>query len=254
MAIIRANKNKNYTVMSNVHLKDTNLSLKAKGILSMILSLPDDWNYSIEGLKSICRENETAIKSALNELKEFGYLVVTKLPPSKKNGGKFEYVYNIYEVPQDAENQDIENQDIENQDIENQGVENLPIENHPLYKILNKPNTKELNTKELNTKEKRKKEERKRGYDEILSEIEPKDLRDLYLEYIKMRKLIKSPMTDRALAMLISRVDKIEPDNIERKKQMLETAIMNNWKNVYPIKDEEKAEEKEPKRYGGTYL
>ena len=249
MAIIRANKNKNYTVMSNVHLKDTNLSLKAKGILSMILSLPDDWNYSIEGLKSICRENETAIKSALNELKEFGYLVVTKLPPSKKNGGKFEYVYNIYEVPQDAENQDIENQD-----IENQGVENLPIENHPLYKILNKPNTKELNTKELNTKEKRKKEERTRGYDEILSEIEPKDLRDLYLEYIKMRKLIKSPMTDRALAMLISRVDKIEPDNIERKKQMLETAIMNNWKNVYPIKDEEKAEEKEPKRYGGTYL
>lgn len=246
MATFRVNKTKDYTVMSNNHLRDMNLTLKAKGLLSMMLSLPEDWNYSVEGLKTICKENETAIKSALKELKKFGYLVITKQMPTKENGGKYEYVYNIYEVPQKAEKQDVENQG-----IENQGVENQPIENHPLYKILNKQNTDKQNTEE----EKRKKEERKRGYDEILSVITDSDLRDLYLEYIKMRKLIKSPMTDKALSMLINRVNKIEPHSIERQKQMLETAIMNNWKSVYPIKDEEtKSEESEPKRYGGTYL
>ena len=255
MATFRVNKTKDYTVMSNNHLRDMNLTLKAKGLLSMMLSLPEDWNYSVEGLKTICKENETAIKSALKELKKFGYLVITKQMPTKENGGKYEYVYNIYEVPQkaekqDVENQGIENQGIENQGIENQGVENQPIENHPLYKILNKQNTDKQNTEE-----KRKKEKRKRGYDEILSVIADSDLRELYLEYIKMRKLIKSPMTDKALTMLINRVNKIEPHSIERQKQMLETAIMNNWKSVYPIKDEEtKSEESEPKRYGGTYL
>jgi hypothetical protein len=82
------------------------------------------------------------------------------------------------------------------------------------------------------------KKERKTSYDEILSSIEDAELKALYLEYIKMRKLIKSPMTDRALQMLIKRVNDLEPDSINNQKQMLETAIMNNWKSVYPIKRE----------------
>jgi DNA-binding PadR family transcriptional regulator len=83
-----------------------------------------------------------------------------------------------------------------------------------------------------------KKKERKASYDEILSNIEDADLKTLYLDYIKMRKLIKSPMTDRALQMLIKKVNELEPDSIDRQKQMLENAIMNNWKSVYPIKKE----------------
>lgn len=86
-------------------------------------------------------------------------------------------------------------------------------------------------------KEKRKKERKKTGYDEILSHIEDDSLRELYLEYIKMRKMIKSPMTDRALTMLINKVNELEPHSIDRKKQLLETAIINNWKSVYPLKE-----------------
>ena len=82
-----------------------------------------------------------------------------------------------------------------------------------------------------------KKERKKSTYDDILSGIEDDSLRDLYLEYIKMRKMIKAPMTDRALTMLINKVNDLEPDNIERKKKLLENAIMNNWKSVYPLKD-----------------
>lgn len=97
MAVIRVNKTKDYTVMSNTHLKDKNLSLKAKGLLSIMLSLPDGWNYSISGLVVICKEGETSIKTTLNELKKNNYLIVTK---DRNKQGKFEYIYDIYEKPE----------------------------------------------------------------------------------------------------------------------------------------------------------
>lgn len=83
----------------------------------------------------------------------------------------------------------------------------------------------------------KKKERKKTGYDEILSRIEDDNLRECYLEYIKMRTMIKAPMTDRALTMLIKKVNELEPDSVDRQIKMLETAIMNNWKSVYPLKD-----------------
>ena len=91
MATIRVHKTKNYTVMSNTHLRDKSLSLKAKGLLSVMLSLPDNWDYSIAGLVAISKENETAVKSALNELRDNNYVVVTKENPTKSNGGRIKY-------------------------------------------------------------------------------------------------------------------------------------------------------------------
>lgn len=129
MAVFRIEKNKNFTVMSNYHLRDTRLSLKAKGLLSLMLSLPDNWDYSLNGLNAICVENETAIKSGLDELKENGYLRVDKILPNATESKRIEYIYNIYEQP------------IENQGVENLGVENLALENHT-----------QLNTNILNTK------------------------------------------------------------------------------------------------------
>ena len=74
MAVIRVEKNKNYTVMSNVHLRDKALSLKAKGLLSLILSLPDDWQYNVKGLAAISKEGRSGITSGLQELEAAGYL------------------------------------------------------------------------------------------------------------------------------------------------------------------------------------
>ena len=138
MAIIRMNKSSDYTVMSNTHLKEKNMSLKAKGLLSLMLSLRDDWEYSVEGLVSICKESEVAVKSALNELKKFNYLKVTKLLPNQTETGRIEYIYDIFEKPQ---------QDIEKQGVENLGVEILDVEIQALE------NQGQLNTKELNTKD-----------------------------------------------------------------------------------------------------
>lgn len=142
MATFRVNKNSNYTVMSNTHLREREMSLKAKGLLSMMLSLPEDWDYSVDGLCAICKENQSSIKSTLDELKAFGYLVVIKRMPNETKSGRFEYVYNIYETPQ---KQPHEKQGVEKQGIENQPLEFQPIENQPQLNIYI-PNTKELNT------------------------------------------------------------------------------------------------------------
>ena len=97
------------------------------------------------------------------------------------------------------------------------------------------------NNNNNNNKQESKKESIKErthsGYDEILAAIADDNLRETYLEYIKMRKMIKAPMTDRALQMLINKVEQLEPGNTERQKLLLDTAILNNWKSVYPLKD-----------------
>ena len=90
------------------------------------------------------------------------------------------------------------------------------------------------------------------SYESILSEVENKELRELYFEYIKMRKMIKSPLTDRALKMLIKKVETLEPDDLDRRKQLLENAIMNNWKSVYPLKDDLPRSTKRKKRVAET--
>ena len=73
MAVFRVEKTKDFTVMSNYHLRDVELSLKAKGLLSLMLSLPEDWDYTTKGLACICKDGVDSITSALKELENHGY-------------------------------------------------------------------------------------------------------------------------------------------------------------------------------------
>ena len=148
MSVFRVNKNKNYITMSNYHFKDKRISLKANGLLSQMLSLPDDWDYSIQGLVAINKENESAIKSSLDELKENRYLIITKLMPNETESGRIEYIYDIYENPQKQEGK--------KQEVENLGVEFLGVENQGQYNIYNKINNNKIinNNKKENIKEK----------------------------------------------------------------------------------------------------
>ena len=159
MPVMRVNKNKNYTAMSNTHLRDLNLSLKARGLLSTILSLPENWNYSIGGLVAICKENESSVKSGLNELKNAGYMVVEKLYSDESGTGKFKYIYNIFENPEDSE--ELRNEIAKkekrrasrgaNPPVESLQVESPQVEPHPLNKYTDILNTDILNKEELNT-------------------------------------------------------------------------------------------------------
>ena len=86
MPVIRTEKTENFTIMANHHLRDMSLSLKARGLLSLMLSLPDDWDYSARGLACLCQDGVSSICSALKELADVGYLVKEQAHDS---GGKF---------------------------------------------------------------------------------------------------------------------------------------------------------------------
>ena len=97
MPVFRVEKNSNYTTMCNYHLRDQGLSLKGKGLLSMLLSLPDTWNYSVRGLSSITPDGVDGVLTALKELERLGYLERNQQRESNGRMGRAEYV--IYEMP-----------------------------------------------------------------------------------------------------------------------------------------------------------
>ncbi len=99
--IFKIQKNSNYTAMSNIHLQDKRLSLKAKGLLSLMLSLPADrWRYSIRGLASICRDGVDSVRDGIKELERAGYVI--RFRARKANGQLGEAIYWIYEEPQNG--------------------------------------------------------------------------------------------------------------------------------------------------------
>ncbi len=119
MAVFRVEKSKNYTVMSNYHLRDKGLSLKAIGLLSKMLSLPEEWDYTTRGLAAICKDGVDAIGATLKELEACGYLVRHRLRDGRGRMRDTEYV--IYESPDtalpDTENPYLDNPDTEKPDV-----------------------------------------------------------------------------------------------------------------------------------------
>ena len=155
MPVFRIERTRDYTVMCNHHLKNPDLSLKAKGLLSMMLSFPDEWNYSERGLASICKEGVDAIHSAIRELETNGYMERHQL--RGKGGRIVDTEYVIYErphrpdtvppdttppdmAPPDTENPDMVLPDAAEPDTVNPGELNTEIQN-----------TKQSNTQVFNT-------------------------------------------------------------------------------------------------------
>ena len=150
MPVFRIERTRDYTVMSNHHLKNPELSLKAKGLLSMMLSFPDGWNYSERGLASICKEGVDAIHSAIKELESTGYMERHQL--RGKGGRIVDTEYVIYEKPHvpdmvlpDTENPDMDAPDMASPDAAPPEPENPGELNNK------KTNTKKSNTQVLNT-------------------------------------------------------------------------------------------------------
>ena len=141
MPVFRVVKNANYTTMSNYHLKDRLLSLKGKGLQSMLLSLPEKWRYSVNGLTEICLEGRDSVNATLQELEQRGYLVrkQTRMPDGRLGGVE----YWIYEKPQPCgDSPCTENPDTAQPDADE------PFTENPGQLRTNKSNTQESITKE----------------------------------------------------------------------------------------------------------
>ena len=152
MAVFRIERTKNYTVMSNYHLRDKALSLKSKGLLSMMLSLPEDWNYTTRGLAKICKEGVDAIGGALRELETAGYIVRHQLRDRQGRISDTEYV--IYEQPQpkapDMPHPDTAGPDTASPDTENPYLDK-PDTEKPAELNIEKSKTQTSNTQNSNT-------------------------------------------------------------------------------------------------------
>lgn len=147
MAVFRIERTRDYTVMSNHHLRDKALSLKSKGLLSMMLSLPEDWNYTTRGLAKICKEGVDAIGGALRELESAGYIVRHQMRDRQGRISDTEYV--IYEQPQpkapDTPQPDTALPDTENPYLDNPDTE-APDTDNPAQLNTKKSNTQKSNT------------------------------------------------------------------------------------------------------------
>ena len=143
MAVFRVEKTKDYTIMCNHHLRNRELSLKAKGLLSQMLSLPENWDYTLKGLALINRENVSAIRTAVNELEAAGYIVRRQ---GRDNKGKMAAnVYTIYEQPQEPDKPLCDFPTTDNPTTEK------PIAGKPTSENRTQLNTNRANTKKSNT-------------------------------------------------------------------------------------------------------
>ncbi len=151
MAVYRVNKTRGYTVMANFHLRDKNLSLKAVGLLSKMLSFNDGWKFSTRGLASICKEGPDAILSALRELESCGYLVRHRQRDAK--GRMSNTVFEIYEEPQPVsprtENPHMENPDMDNPDMD-KPHKDIPAQRNTEQEITQEEKTNLSNYQSIN--------------------------------------------------------------------------------------------------------
>lgn len=204
MAIFRKHKSTNYTTIDNNIFKNKNLSNKATGLLCLMLSLPDDWNFSIEGLVNLKKDKDTIVRSGLKELEKLGYLKREKIRNDK--GIIIDWEYNIFEVPYTEQTPVVEKPHVDYPLVENQ-----PLLNTNNIKYLNKLN----------------KENIKRKY------FDDEELNNLFNEFLDLRVKLKAKNTDRAITLLLNELNKW---NKETQIQMINNSIMSSWKSVYPLK------------------
>lgn len=227
MAVIRVNNTKGFTVMSNYHFQDKEISLKAKGLLGLMLSLPSNWDYSVNGLVAIVKENKAAVQTALKELEEHKYLKRTRV---QDETGRFDYIYDIYEKPYDKLPW-TENQCTDIQCTEVQCTENQPQIN------TNKQITNKQNTKELNTNEYKEKNIKKESVNSVISEYtENKDLQDALHGFVEMRNKARKPLTVRAMKLSLNKLNELALDDVT-KIAIVNQSIVHSWSTFYKLQN-----------------
>lgn len=222
MAVIRVQKTDNYSVISNEHLRNRDMSLKAKGLMTLMLSLPPTWDYSIGGLVAICKESHTSIRSAIKELEENRYLVRERKNNEK---GYFVYSYTLYETRQPQTG----NVNMVKGDADNTHTENRT-----------QINKEKLKKEKLKKDNKNKDKYNINNYLDILNTIPDNQLRNFYCDFLDNRNRMGDPLTLKGFELLIERVRELAGLDVERQKELLKLAIINNWKSVYLPQQETK--------------
>lgn len=175
MAVFRVKKTRDYTVMANHHLRNKALSLKAKGLLSLMLSLPDDWDYTLKGLARICRDGVDSIAAAVNELEEAGYIVRKRVRDDKGRVRDMEYT--ILEHPKE------DNPPKLDFPVQENPVQDNPVQEKPEQEKRPQLSTKESNIQQSSTEESIPILSNQMGTDEMLKREQYRELLKENIEY-----------------------------------------------------------------------
>lgn len=229
MSVIRVEKTSNYTVMANYHFKEKGLSLKAKGIMSLMLSLPNDWDYTVEGLATLSKDGINSVRSALKELENFHYLVMER--ERDKKGILRGTVYTLYEKP------------IVDNPILGKPILDEPILDEPILEKRTQLNTNLSSTKKLSTKRQITHQEKKDPF----AVASPK-LCEALRGFEASRKALHKPLTLRAKELIVKKLEKLAPGNEEMQIAILDQSVERGWQGVFPLKPEWKQERNE--KYG----
>ena len=232
MSVIRVKKDKNYTVMSNFHLRDMRLSNKTIGLMCKMLSLPEDWDYTVNGLAAICKDGKDSIRAQLKELETYGYLTRERVRNDK--GQVAETIYTLTEKPMTGnpsqENQTVYNERIGANDTfrsENPMTEK-PTQGKPTQlskEVPSKENKRLLNKEVLSIAE---------GYSDAFKES--------WAGFVEMRKSMKKPMTLRAAKMILKKLSTYSGGNEEIQIAILDKSIIKCWTDVYEPKEQQNKE------------
>lgn len=235
MGIFRVEKTKNYTTMSNRHFQDKRLSYKAKGLLSLMLSLPEEWDYSVQGLMKLSRDGKDSVMSGINELEDCGYLIRTQ---EKDESGRFiGYNYSVYEHP------------FSENPSSGKPLEENPTTVNPPQLNNNKLNTNELKTEASNNCLIKETHKRKNGgkpenrniedvfeefiEDRFSSVVDSSALHEAVNEFVEHRASMKKKLTPTALKLNLDKAYRLAEGDYDRTCELILNAVANGWQGIY---------------------
>lgn len=238
MAVVRVNKSKDFTVMKNYHFRNKEMSLKAMGLLSLMLSLPDSWDFSIAGLAAICKDGRDSIKGGMTELEKHGHLIITKLYPNETETGRIEYVYNIYEEPQKTrtEKQGLEIQDIENLEQVNTKKVNTKNKETISKDIVNQKKSTPLIPKKSNSVKKSEQIKTMRAMINAFTENE--SIREKILEYFNIR--LKKGLQPNQWKIILDDLRNYADDNADIAIDKINNAIAGGYMQIIAAWEKDK--------------
>ena len=234
--IHRAEERQFYTIVDGRAINDAELSTEALGLLVRMLSLSEEWEFSIEGLVTRFGIGRKTLLRNIKELKAGGYLEINQ---AKNKAGKFSTrEWHIYEVPRSTKNGNTKIGNTKNGNTKNRITENGTQTN------INITNIKETNIKGTNNKDE---------FQKLLQPLSP-ELKEAFLEFIKMRKTIKAPMTAKALDLAIKKAEKLGGGDPDKMKAIVEQSIMNSWKGLFALKEPDRTKPAPIKSTGNEFL
>ncbi|HBQ29898.1 MAG TPA: hypothetical protein DD660_02350 [Mitsuokella multacida] len=233
MPVIRIDKTRDYTVMSNHHFRNRKLSLKAKGVMSLMLSLPDDWDYTVAGLATLSKDGLDSVRSALKELEREGYLKMERERDAKGKLGRASYV--LSEIPV------VEKPILENPRLENP-ILGKPAQLNTYPSSTNTSSTKESITEadaSEDAQKPKKPKSKKEGEPDPFDVPSPK-LKEALKGYADSRKALHKPLTIRAKQLTLKRLEELAPHNEVKQVAILNRSVERGWQGVFALQEEKR--------------